>query len=86
MDILIRGLGRATVKTLDEKAAKAGMSRQEYLLMYLNRLAAVDAYREEREEYSSLVKNIGTVIGNNTDQLLKVAELMEEIVDRLEEK
>lgn len=86
MDILIRGLGRATVKTLDEKAAKAGMSRQEYLLMYLNRLAAVDAYREEREEYSSLVKNIGTVIGNNTEQLLKVAELMEEIVDRLEEK
>lgn len=86
MDILIRGLGRATVNTLDEKAAKAGMSRQEYLLMYLNRLAAVDAYREEREEYSSLVKNIGTVIGNNTEQLLKVAELMEEIVDRLEEK
>ena len=85
MEILIRNLEEATVKTLDRKAEKAGMSRQEYLLMYLNRLAAVDAYREEREEYSTLVKNMGVIIGNNTEQLSKVAELIEDIAEKMEE-
>lgn len=85
MEILIRNLEEATVKTLDKKAEKAGMSRQEYLLMYLNRLAAVDAYREEREEYSTLVKNMGVIIGNNTEQLSKVAELIEDIAEKMEE-
>ncbi len=86
MEILIRNLEESTVNTLDKKAQKAGMSRQEYLLMHLNRLAVVDAYREEREEYSTLVKNIGVIIGNNTEQLQKVAELMEEITDKMEDK
>lgn len=84
MEILIRNLEESTVNTLDKKAQRAGMSRQEYLLLHLNRLAAVDAYREEREEYSTLVKNIGVIIGNNTEQLQKVAELMEEITDKME--
>lgn len=83
-DVLIRNLEESTIKTLDNKAKKAGMSRQEYLLMYLNRLATVDAYREERGEYSTLVKSMGVIIGNNTEQLQKAAELMEDIKDKLE--
>lgn len=84
MEILIRNLEESTVRTLDKKAKKAGMSRQEYLLMHLNRLAEVDAFREERGEYSTLVKNMGVIIGNNTEQLQKAAELMEDIKDKLE--
>lgn len=81
MEILIRNLEPATVRTLDEKAAKAGMSRQEYLLMELNRMAVADAFHEERREYSTLVKNMGMVIKNNTEQLQEVAELLEDILE-----
>lgn len=86
MEIVIRNVSEATAKALSSKARKAGMSRQEYLLNYLNRLAVVDAYREEREEYATLVKNIGTVVGNNTEQLQRVADLMEDLIEKMEEK
>lgn len=86
MDIVIRNVSEATAKVLSSKARKAGMSRQEYLLNYLNRLAIVDAYREEREEYSTLVKNMGAVVGNNTEQLQRVAVLMEDLLDKMEDK
>ncbi len=82
MEILIRNLEPATVRTLDEKAAKAGMSRQEYLVMQLSRMAAADAFHEERREYSTLVKNMGLVIKNNTEQLQEVAELMQDILEK----
>ncbi len=86
MDVLIRNLEESTARTLDKKAQRAGMSRQEYLLMHLNRLASVDAYQEERGEYSTLVKNMGVIIGNNTEQLQKAVELMEDIKDELERR
>lgn len=85
MDIVIRNVSEATGKALSNKARKAGMSRQEYLLNYVNRLAMVDAYREEREEYATLVKNMGAIVGNNTEQLQKVVELMEDLRDKVEE-
>ena len=84
-DILIRAVDDTVAKALSQKAKKVGMSRQEYILMHLNRLATVDAYREEREEYSTLVKNMGAIIGNNTDHLQRVIELMEEIEEKMEE-
>lgn len=84
MEIKIRNLSEATVRTLNQKAKKAGLSRQAYLQDHLERLAAVDAYRNEREEYSTLVKNMAVVIGNNTEQLAKVADFMEEIMDKID--
>ena len=81
MDIVIRNISEATAKALSSKARRAGLSRQEFLLNYLNRLAVVDAYREEREEYATLVKNMGIVVGNNTEQMQRVAELIEDLLD-----
>lgn len=85
MDIVIRNISNATATALSNKARKAGMSRQEYLLNYLNRLAVVDAYREEREEYATLVKNMGAVVGNNTAQLERVMVVLENLEDLLEQ-
>ena len=83
-DILIRDVDETVVKVLSQKAKKADMSREKYILTHLNRLAMVDVYREEREEYATLVKNMGAIIGNNTDHLKKVIELLEEIADKKE--
>lgn len=79
MEIMIREMNAAVVKALDEKAAGLGMSRQKYLKLQLERLATVDVFREERNEYATLVKNMGIIIGNNTEQLQSVAELLEDI-------
>lgn len=79
MEILVRDISAATVKELDRKAKNAGLSRQEYLKGYLERLAAVDAFRSEREEYATLVKNMGLIIGNNTEQLRKTIQLLEDV-------
>lgn len=81
MEILIRDISAATVKELDQKAKNAGLSRQEYLKGYLERLAAVDAFRSEREEYATLVKNMGLIIGNNTEQMRKTMQLFEDVLD-----
>ena len=81
MEILIRDISSATVKELDQKAKNAGLSRQEYLKGYLERLAAVDAFRSEREEYATLVKNMGLIIGNNTEQMRKTMQLFEDVLE-----
>lgn len=81
MEILIRDISAATVKELDQKAKNAGLSRQEYLKGYLERLAAVDAFRSEREEYATLVKNMGLIIGNNTEQMRKTMQLFEDVLE-----
>lgn len=81
MNILIRNVNESTLKSIDNKAKKAGMSRQEYLILQLNRMAAVDAYREEREEYATLVKNMSVVIENNTEILGRAAELLQDYED-----
>lgn len=81
MEILIRDISAATVKELDRKAKNAGLSRQEYLKGYLERLAAVDAFRSEREEYATLVKNMGLIIGNNTEQMRKTMQLFEDVLE-----
>jgi len=85
MDIVIRNVSEATAKALSNKARKAGMSRQEYLLNYLNRLSMVDAYREEREEYATLVKNMGAIVGNNTEQLQRVIVVLDDLLEQVEE-
>lgn len=81
MEILVRDISAATVKELDRKAKNAGLSRQEYLKGYLERLAAVDAFRSEREEYATLVKNMGLIIGNNTEQMRKTMQLFEDVLE-----
>lgn len=86
MEILIRDMSAATVKELDQKARNAGLSRQEYLKGYLERLAAVDAFRNEREEYASLVKNMAKIIGNNTEQMKKTMQMLEDILEHVKEE
>lgn len=86
MEILIRDMSAATVKELDQKAKNVGLSRQEYLKGYLERLAAVDAFRNEREEYASLVKNMAKIIGNNTEQMQKTMQILEDILEHVKEE
>ncbi len=79
MNITIRDVDAVVAEVLAAKAKKAGMSRQQYLLLQLNRMATVDVYYEERNEYRTLVKNISSVIERNTEQLQKISEYLDEL-------
>ncbi|MGN0496929.1 MAG: hypothetical protein ACI4GW_11940 [Lachnospiraceae bacterium] len=84
MDIIIRDLDPATVRSIDEKAKQIHISRQQYLLQQINRMATVDVFREERDEYSTLVKNIAKIIGQNTEQLNDFTKTLEELKEMIE--
>lgn len=45
-----------------------------------------DYYRKRGVSFDTTVKNMGVIIGNNTEQLQKAVELMEDIKDELERR
>ena len=79
MDIILRNLEASTVKSLDEKAKRNGMSRQQYLKSVVEKVANVDAFYDERNEYVSLVKIMETIVGHNTEVLQYYRETLERI-------
>lgn len=79
MEIKIRDLAPSTVKSLDEKAKRNGMSRQQYLKNVIEKVANVDSFYDERNEYVSLVKIMETIVGHNTEVLQDYRESMERI-------
>lgn len=86
MDIIIRDIDPAIIRTIDEKAKQIHISRQQYLLQQINRMATIDVFREERDEYSTLVKNIAKIIGQNTEQLNDFTKAIEELKELIEKR
>ena len=78
MDIIIRNVDPTIVKAIDNKAKKIELSRQQYLLNQLNRIATIEAYAEERREYSTLVKNMGIIIQQNTESLQQIIDILQD--------
>ncbi len=86
MDIIIRNVDPGILRSIDEKAKQLHISRQQYLLQLVNRTATIDVFHEERDEYSTLVKNMGKIIGQNTEQLTELATLLTELKESIEER
>ena len=78
MDIIIRNVDPTIVKAIDNKAKKIELSRQQYLLNQLNRIATIEAFAEERREYSTLVKNMGIIIQQNTESLQQIIDILQD--------
>lgn len=78
MDIIIRNVDPTIVKAIDNKAKKIELSRQQYLLNQLNRIATIEAFAEERREYSTLVKNMGIIIQQNTESLQQIIYILQD--------
>lgn len=81
MDMLIRGIDETIIKEIDKKAKKIGLSRQEYLKNHIERLAQHDIFSEERNEYTTLVKNMAVIIGNNTEELNELKQMVQQLLD-----
>lgn len=86
MNIIIRDIDPLIIQAIDEKAKQIHVSRQQYLLQQINRMATIDVFREERDEYSTLVKNIAKIIGQNTEQLNDFTKAIEELKEMIEKR
>jgi metal-responsive CopG/Arc/MetJ family transcriptional regulator len=78
MNVTIRNIDAAVVAKLNELAKKRGMSREEYLRMYLENLAVLEDMKKLDLKYSELVNEIAVVINNNTKELQNIYNLLDE--------
>ena len=78
MNVTIRNIDAAVVAKLNELAKKRGMSREEYLRMYLENLAVLEDMKKLDLKYSELVNEMAVVINNNTKELQNIYNLLDE--------
>lgn len=69
MEIKVRHLSVATVKELDRQAKEKKLSRQEYLKVYLEKLAVSTLFSESENKYDTLLKKSLGIIEENTKTL-----------------
>lgn len=55
MEIKVRNVDLAAVKKIDELAKKKGMSRNEFLKLYVEKLTLVSVHQEERLRLEELI-------------------------------
>lgn len=77
MDFIVRGIEPYAVQKIDELAKQAGISRNEYLKIYLERLAAMDSINQIESKYEQLTKFVANIVNENTLMLEKVLRHLE---------
>lgn len=82
-DISIRKLDDGVAAKLSQLAKKKGMSREEFCRKYLESLVALDELKELDLKYQGLVKQMGAVIDNNTQELHNIYMLLDQLKDKL---
>lgn len=80
MDVLIRNLDPFAVKKIDELAKKKKLSRNQYLINYIETLSVLEELRKQEERYVELTKLLAELVEKNTTVLLKVDRVLEEII------
>lgn len=84
MDILIRNLSSGAVATIDEKAKRQGLSRNEYLKVYLETLSVLDSLKESESRYTIILNKVIKVLEYNSLAIKKFCEVnlldLEEII------
>lgn len=86
-DIFIRNVDPAAVKTIDEKAKKRGMSRNEYLKLFMKNfvlhrdIVDLDSrYRELVDILAQRLEQCNDVIEENSIALEKTTDVLEKII------
>lgn len=80
-EIRIRNVDAAAIARIDQLAAAANKSRNQYLKEYIESLSVLNELKEMEEQYNSLVNNVLTVISHNTEQIRKLRKEIESRID-----
>lgn len=81
-EIRIRNVDAAAAAKIDELAAAQGKSRNAYLKQYLESLAVLEDLKEQENRYASLILTVSEAIERNTDALLDMQNLLNELLNK----
>ncbi len=76
MELKIRNVDAGAVARIDEVAKKKGMSRNQYLKVYIENLAVLGELKAMENKYELLLNKISKIIENNTDELERIREFI----------
>lgn len=83
MNISIRNIDPVAIKKIDELAKKKGISRNEYLKMYIQQIAIIKDINEMDNKYSNLVDAITDRLKQANDVIHENNMMMERMIDKL---
>ena len=83
MNISIRNIDPVAIKKIDELAKKKGISRNEYLKMYIQQIAIIKDINEMDNKYSNLVDAITDRLEQTNDVIHENNMMMERMIDKL---
>lgn len=74
-EIKIRGLSNGAIATIDEKAKKQGLSRNEYLKVHIENLSILDSLKENDSKYTLILNKVIRVLEVNSLALKEFCEV-----------
>lgn len=83
MNISLRNIDTVAIKKIDELAKKKGISRNEYLKMYIQQIAIIKDINEMDNKYSNLVDAITDRLEQANDVIHENNVMMERMIDKL---
>ena len=83
MNISLRNIDPVAIKKIDELAKKKGISRNEYLKMYIQQIAIIKDINEMDNKYSNLVDAITDRLEKANDVIHENNVMMERMIDKL---
>ena len=83
MNISLRNIDQVAIKKIDELAKKKGISRNEYLKMYIQQIAIIKDINEMDNKYSNLVAAITDRLEQANDVIHENNVMMERMIDKL---
>ena len=83
MNISLRNIDPVAIRKIDELAKKKGISRNEYLKMYIQQIAIIKDINEMDNKYSNLVDTITDRLEQSNDVIHENNVMMERMIDKL---
>ena len=83
MNISLRNIDPVAIRKIDELAKKKGISRNEYLKMYIQQIAIIKDINEMDNKYSNLVDAITDRLEQSNDVIHENNVMMERMIDKL---
>ena len=83
MNISLRNIDPVSIRKIDELAKKKGISRNEYLKMYIQQIAIIKDINEMDNKYSNLVDTITDRLEQSNDVIHENNVMMERMIDKL---
>lgn len=79
MDILIRDVEPVAIKKIDELAKLRGISRNEFLKNYLEKLSVLDTLKDYETRFEESLASVTLVLKNQTKEIKDMKKLISHV-------